>query len=47
MEEFFRKIGKPQATTATAHKLARIVFNLLSTQEPYDESVRRGGIEAY
>jgi len=41
--EFFRRIsrrlGKPQAVTATAHKLARIVFHLLSTREPYNESV--------
>jgi len=41
--EFFRritrKLGKPQAITATAHKLARIVFHVLSTKEPYDENV--------
>jgi hypothetical protein len=41
--EFFRriarKLGKPQGITATAHKLARIVFHLLSTKEPYQESV--------
>ena len=41
--EFFRRIsrrlGKPQAITATAHKLARIVFHLLSVREPYNESV--------
>jgi hypothetical protein len=40
--EFFRritrKLGKPQATTATAHKLARIVYHL-STKQAYDESV--------
>lgn len=39
--EFFRritrKLGKPQAITATAHKLARIVYHLLSTKEAYDE----------
>ncbi|MGI9072226.1 MAG: hypothetical protein ACR2JB_13145 [Bryobacteraceae bacterium] len=34
-----RKLGKPQAITATAHKLARIIFHLLSTKEPYNESV--------
>jgi hypothetical protein len=34
-----RKLGKAQAITATAHKLARIVFHLLSTKQPYDESV--------
>jgi len=41
--EFFRritrKLGKPQAITATAHKLARIVYHLLGTREAYDESV--------
>jgi transposase len=41
--EFFRRIsrrlGKPSAITATAHKLARIVFHLLTTKEPYNESV--------
>src|SRR5258706_7825066 len=41
--EFFRRIarrlGKPQAITATAHKLARIVFHLLSTKEAYNEGV--------
>lgn len=41
--EFFRritrKLGKPQAITATAHKLARIVYHLLSTKEAYDETV--------
>jgi transposase len=39
--EFFRrlkrKLGKPEA--ATAHKLALIVFHLLTTREEYDESV--------
>jgi hypothetical protein len=41
--EFFRritrKLGRPQAITATAHKLARIVFHVLSTKEPYSENV--------
>ena len=41
--EFFRritrKLGKPQAVTATAHKLARIIYHLLNTKEPYNESV--------
>jgi transposase len=41
--EFFRrlrrKLGKPEAVTATAHKLARIVFHLLTAREEYDESV--------
>jgi hypothetical protein len=41
--EFFRRItrrlGKPQAVTATAHKLARIIYHLLSTREAYNEGV--------
>ncbi len=41
--EFFRritrKLGRPQAITATAHKLARILFHLLGTKEAYNESV--------
>jgi transposase len=40
--EFFRritrKLGRPQAITATAHKLARIVYHLLGTKEAYNES---------
>jgi transposase len=38
--EFFRritrKLGRPQAITATAHKLARIVYHLLDTKEAYN-----------
>jgi transposase len=41
--EFFRRIvrrlGKAQAITATAHKLARIVYHLLTTKDPYKEEV--------
>jgi transposase len=41
--EFFRRIvrrlGKAQAITATAHKLARILYHLLTTKEPYKEEV--------
>jgi transposase len=41
--EFFRRIarrlGKAQAITATAHKLARIIFHVLTTKEPYKEEV--------
>jgi transposase len=41
--EYYRKmkwrLGAPQAITATAHKLARIVFHMLLTKEPYNESV--------
>ena len=37
--EFFRrmraKLGTAQATTATAHKIARILYHVLLTKEPY------------
>jgi transposase len=33
------RLGAPQAITATAHKLARIVYRLLTTGQDYDESV--------
>lgn len=33
------RLGAPQAITAAAHKLARIVYHLISTRTPYDESV--------
>ena len=40
--EFYRrmraKLGAPKAITATAHKLARIIYRLLTTREAYDES---------
>jgi hypothetical protein len=32
------KLGAPKAITATAHKLARIVYHLITTRQPYDES---------
>lgn len=39
---FFRrmraKLGAPKAITATAHKLARILYHLITTRQPYDES---------
>ena len=39
---FFRrmraKLGAPAAITATAHKLARIVYHLLTTRQPYAET---------
>jgi transposase len=41
--QFYRrmraKLGAPKAITAAAHKLARILFHLLTTNQPYDESV--------
>lgn len=33
------KLGTPKAITAAAHKLARILFHLLSTRQAYDESI--------
>lgn len=41
--DFYRrlraKIGAPKAITATAHKLARIIYHLVMTGEEYDENV--------
>jgi transposase len=40
--DYFRrmraKMGTPKAITAAAHKLARIIFYLLSTRQAYDET---------
>jgi transposase len=40
---FFRrmraKLGAAQATTATAHKMARIIYHVLRTKAPYNETV--------
>lgn len=33
------RVGPPKAITATAHKLARILYHLVTTRQPYDESV--------
>ena len=33
------RLGGPQAITATAHKLARIIYHLLTTGQHYDETV--------
>ena len=33
------KIGNPEAVTATAHKLARIIYHLITTGQAYDETV--------
>jgi transposase len=35
---FRAKLGAPAAITAVAHKLARIVYHLLTTRQPYDEA---------
>ena len=41
--EFFRrmraKLGTAQAITATAHKIARVLYHVLLTKEPYAETV--------
>jgi len=40
--QFYRRmrsrLGAPKAITATAHKLARIVYHLLQSKEPYEDS---------
>lgn len=40
--DYFRKMkgrmGTPEAITATAHKLARIVYHMLKTKQAYDET---------
>ena len=33
------KLGGPKAITAAAHKLARVVYHLLTTRQSYQESV--------
>jgi hypothetical protein len=41
--EFFRrmraKLGAAQAVTATAHKIARVLYHVLLTREPYAETI--------
>jgi transposase len=41
------KLGGPQAVTATAHKLARIFYHMVTTREAYDETVFQGEDERY
>jgi transposase len=33
------KLGTPKAITAAAHKLGRVIYRLLTTREPYNESI--------
>lgn len=33
------RLGAPKTITAAAHKLARILYHLLTTREPYDETL--------
>jgi len=41
--EYFRRMqarhGSPKATTATAHKLARIIYHLVNRGKSFDETV--------
>jgi transposase len=41
------RLGAPKAITATAHKLARVIFHLLKTGQAYDESVFSRNEERY
>lgn len=41
------KLGAPKAITATAHKLARIVYQLLTTRQPYAETRLAAAEEAH
>jgi hypothetical protein len=40
--DFYRrmraKLGAPKAITAAAHRLARIIFHLITTRQEFDES---------
>jgi transposase len=36
------RLGAPAAITATAHKLARVLYHIITTRQPYDESVFAG-----
>jgi transposase len=33
------KLGAPKAITATAHKLARIIYHMVTTRQAYDETI--------
>ena len=41
--DYFRRMkarmGTPKAMTATAHKLARIIYHMVTTQQPYDTTI--------
>ncbi len=32
-------LGAPKAITATAHKLARIIYHMVTTGQDYDETI--------
>ena len=44
---FRAKLGAAAAITALAHKIARIVYHLLTTREPYDEAMVVATTENY
>jgi transposase len=33
------RLARPAGITAAAHKLARIIFHMITTKQPYDESI--------
>jgi transposase len=33
------KLGAPKAITSTAHKLARIIYHMVTTRQAYDETI--------
>jgi hypothetical protein len=41
------RLGAPKAITASAHKLARVIYHLLTTGQEYDESVFAQSEESY
>jgi transposase len=41
------RLGAPKAITAAAHKLARVIYHLLTTGQEYDESVFAQSEESY
>jgi transposase len=49
--EYYRRmrsrLGAPEAITATAHKLARIIYNLITTGKAYDETEFADSESAY
>jgi transposase len=44
---FRARLGAPAAITALAHKLARIVYHMLTTRQPYDETKVATATENY
>ena len=33
------RLGAPKAITATSHKLARIIYHMVTTRQAYDETI--------